>query len=331
MKHVSILVPRGHSSIVNIGGTQQILDLVNDMLVEIGRPPAFDVELVGVEPETRQSTGSYAVVADKTISEVCKTDVIIIPAIHDAPELAFERNEIFVPWILDQYKRGADVASFCVGAFFLARTGLLDGKPAATHWRYANSFRAMFPNVKLVDESIMTERDGVYTSGGAYAFLNLVLHLVEKTAGRDIAVLAAKTFSIDIDRVSQSGFIIFEGQKDHGDELVIQAQQYIENNFQERIQVAALADELALSRRSLERRFKQATNNTVTEYAQRVKVEAAKRALETTRKSVSEVMYDVGYADNKAFRSLFRRITGLTPIDYRSKYNRDAVAATPYA
>lgn len=327
MKHVSILIPRGHTSVVNIGATHQILTLVNQMLAANGGRAVFDVHLVGLEQETPQSTGLFTVLPDCLLSDVRRTDLIIIPAIHDDPEVGFERNSAFVPWIVDQYKRGAEVASFCVGAFFLAQTGLLHGKQCATHWMHAHDFRRRFPDVDLVDERIMTEEDGIYTSGGAYAFLNLLLHLIEKHAGRQAAVLAAKAFSIDIDRDSQSAFIIFEGQKDHEDEEVIEAQHLIEARFGDTIRVDELADRLAMSRRTLERRFKKATSNTVVEYIQRVKIEAAKKSLETTRKNVNEVMFDVGYADTKAFRNLFRKITGLTPIEYRDKYNREAAVA----
>lgn len=326
MKHVSILIPRGHTSVVNIGATHQILQQVNEMVQGQGRAAVFDVHLVGLEEETRQSTGFFTVSPDCLIQEVEQTDLIIIPAIHDDPEKGFEQNREFVPWIIDQYKNGAEVACFCVGAFFLAQTGLLKGKQCSTHWMHANDFRNRYPDVELVDEKIMTEEDGIYTSGGAYAFLNLVLHLIEKYAGREVAILASKAFSIDIDRDSQSAFIIFEGQKDHKDEKVIEAQKYIEAHYEETIQVDELADQVALSRRTLERRFKKATHNTVTEYIQRVKVEAAKRDLETTRKNVNEVMYEVGYSDIKSFRNLFRKITGLTPAEYRDKYNREAVA-----
>lgn len=326
MKHVSILIPRGHTSVVNIGGTHQILNMVNQISAEMQKPPVFDVHLVGLERETRQSHGLFSVAPDCLMNEIKTTDLIIIPAIHDDLEKTLERNQEFIPWIVDQYKEGAEVASLCVAAFFLAATGLLDGKQCATHWMHANDFRNRFPEVELVDQKIMTEEDGIYTSGGAYAFLNLILHLIEKYAGRKVAVVASKAFSIDIDRDSQSAFIIFEGQKDHGDDKVIKAQKYIEDHFQETIRVDDLADQFAISRRTLERRFKKATSNTVTEYVQRVKVEAAKKDLETTRKNVNEVMYDVGYSDTKSFRDLFRRITGLTPIEYRDKYNRDAVA-----
>ena len=327
MRHVSILVPRGHSSVVNIGGTHQILSLVNEMLVGMGRKPVFDVHLVGLDMETRQTTGLFSIVPDRLIGDVDKTDLIIVPAIHGDPKAGYDANEGFVPWMIDQYNSGAEVASFCVGAFFLAYAGLLDGRKCATHWMHANDFRRRFPQIELIDEKIITEEDRIYTSGGAYAFLNLLLHLIEKYAGREAAILSAKAFSIDIDRSSQSAFIIFTGQKEHADEAVAQAQSFIEDNYEQQIRVNDLADQLGLSRRTFERRFKSATSNTVTEYVQRVKIEAAKRMLETTRKNVNEVMFDVGYSDTKAFRNVFRRVTGLTPIDYRTKYNRDAVAA----
>lgn len=326
MKHVSILIPRGHTSVVNIGGTHQIFSMVNETLKQMGKEPVFDLYLVGLEKEVRQTPGIFSIEPDCLMKEIDKTDLIIIPAIHDDLETAKEQNQQFIPWIIYQYKNGAEVASLCVAAFFLASTGLLDGKQCATHWMHANKFRKLFPEVEMVDEKIMTEEDGIYTSGGAYAFLNLLLYLIEKYAGREVAIHISKAFSIDIDRNSQSPFIIFEGQKDHEDKKVIQAQKYIENNFEDTIRVDELADKLAVSRRTLERRFKKATSNTVTEYVQRVKMEAAKRSLETTRKNITEVMYEVGYSDSKSFRNLFRRITGLTPLEYREKYNREAVA-----
>lgn len=325
MKHVSILVPIGHTSLVNIEGTHQMLNQVNGFLAQMGKPPLFNIQLVGLEKETRQATGLFTVNPDALIGDIKQTDLIIIPAIHGDPKAALERNAAFVPWIVQQYRAGAEVVSFCIGAYFLAATGLLEGRTCATHWLHAHDFREMFPNVNLVDDKIMTEDDGIYTSGGAYSYLNLLLYLVEKYAGREVAILTAKTFMIDIDRDSQSPFIIFEGQKKHDDEVIKKAQEFIEGHYQEKITVDRLASMFALGRRSLERRFKKATCNTINEYIQRVKIEAAKKTLETSRKNISEVMYDVGYTDTKAFRSIFRKITNLSPIEYKHKYNKEAV------
>ena len=323
LKHVSILIPRGHSSLVNIVGTHQILSQVNSFLQEKGKPAIFKVELVGISNPTDQTNGLFTVHPEKFIADVLQTDLIIIPAIHDDPEVAFSQNSEFIPWLKQQYKNGAEIASLCVAAFFLASTGLLDGKQCSTHWIHADGFRKMFPKVDLVDDKIMTEDHGIYTSGGAYSYLNLLLYLVEKFAGRDMAILTAKTFMIDIDKESQSPFIMFQGQKAHEDHVVQKAQEYIENNFNEKIQVDKLAHKLALSRRSLERRFKKATHNTITTYIQRVKVEAAKRSLEASRENVNEVMYGIGYSDEKSFRNTFKKITGISPVQYRNKYKAD--------
>ena len=326
MKHVSILIPRGHTSLVNIEGTHQIFSEVNTLRVARGNTPLFNIQLVGISKEINQPNGLFTIKPDVMIQDVKKTDLIIIPAIHGAHEKAVENNKAFIPWVVQQYAEGAEIASFCIGTFFLAETGLLDGKTCATHWRFVNEFKNMFPRANLVDDKIMTEQDGIYTSGGAYSYLNLLLYLIEKYAGREIAILISKAFMIDIDRHSQSPFIIFEGQKTHEDEPVKKAQEFIESNFQEKITVDQLSSMLALGRRSLERRFKSATCNTVTEYIQRVKIEAAKKNLETGRKNINEVMYDVGYNDTKAFRTTFKKITGLSPVEYRNKYNREAVA-----
>ncbi|MBA2249201.1 MAG: helix-turn-helix domain-containing protein [Chitinophagaceae bacterium] len=323
MKHISILIPRGHTSVVNIEGSHQIFNEVNSIRKNQGLSPLFKVQLVGICKDTSQRNGLFTIDPDVMIDDVKKTDLIIIPAIHGAGNTMMEQNQKFVPWIINQYKGGAEVASLCIASFFLAGTGLLNGKQCATHWTAANDFRAIFPEVNLVDDRIITEDDGIYTSGGAYSFLNLLVYIIEKYAGRDIAVMISKLFMIDIDRVSQSPFIIFKGQKTHDDEPVKKAQEYIENNYEEKITIDQLASMFAVGRRNMERRFKKATANTVTEYIQRVKIEAAKKNLESGRKNVNEVMYEVGYSDTKAFRTIFKRITGLSPVNYRNKYNRE--------
>ncbi|HEX6915516.1 MAG TPA: helix-turn-helix domain-containing protein [Chitinophagaceae bacterium] len=327
MKHISILVPAGHCSVTNIEGTHQIFNEANNVCQSVGKPPVFKVELVGVNPELSQRDGLFTIKPDRLISEVKKTDLIVIPAMFGEPGTAIGLNQPFVPWIIQQFSQGAEIASFCIGAFFLASTGLLNGRRCATHWRFANEFRNMFPEAELVDDKILTEDKGIYTSGGAYSYTNLVVYLVEKYAGREVAILIAKAFMIDIDRHSQSPFIIFQGQKAHEDEPVRRAQEFIETNFCERITVDQLASLVAVGRRNFERRFKKATSNTIAEYIQRVKIEAAKKSLESSRENVNEVMYKVGYSDVKAFRTTFKKITGISPMEYRNKYNKEALTA----
>ena len=321
MKHISILVPKG-AILGSLEGSRQLLTQVNQFYKARGESPVFKVQLVGVSKEIPVSGGLFTVHADEILQDVKKTDLVIIPAIDGEINAAIESNKEFIPWIIKQYKSGAEVASLCLGAFLLASTGLVSRRKCATHWMAANEFRKMFPDVDLVTEKIITDEQGIYSSGGAFSYLNLILYLIEKYAGRDIAVLSAKVFAIEIDRDSQSPFIIFQGQKEHEDEPIKKAQVFIEKNFQDKITVDQLASMFALGRRNLERRFKKATSNTVVEYIQRVKIEAAKLNLEKLRENVNEVMYNVGYTDPKAFRTTFKRITGLSPIEYRNKYNR---------
>ena len=326
MKHISILVPKG-AILGSIEGPRQVLTEVNKFLKSIDKPPLFKVQLVGLFAEVTVAGGIYKVSTDALVKDLEKTDLIIIPALDGDMVKILEQNEEFISWIIKQYKGGAEVASLCVGAFMLASTGLIKGRQCATHWMAANDFRKMFPDVNLVEDRIITDEQGIYSSGGAFSYLNLILYLVEKYAGRDVAIFMSKAFQIDIERRSQSQFIMFNGQKDHEDDAIKKAQEFIEQNVQDKITVDQLASTLAVGRRNLERRFKKATSNTVVEYIQRVKIEAAKMSLERSRENVNEVMYNVGYTDPKAFRLTFKKITGLSPIEYRNKYNRQIVPA----
>ena len=321
MKNVSILVPES-AVLAAIDDPRHVLSAVNDFAKASGKLPVFDIKFVGLEKEVRLHDGAFSVHSDLLLDDIKTTDLIFIPAFYGDTVNFLETNKKFIPWIVEQNKQGAEVVSLCVGAFMLAQTGLLNGKKCSTHWQAADEFKEMFPKVELVTDRIITEEDGIYTSGGATSYWNLLLYLVEKFTDRETAILTAKVFAIDIERHSQTQFMIFKGQKSHTDENVKKAQKFIEKNFQEKFTINDLSEKCAISRRSLERRFKRATNNTVNEYIQRVKIEAAKKSFETSRKNITEVMFDVGYTDTKSFRGTFKKITGMTPIDYRNKYNK---------
>jgi len=308
-----------------IADPQYLFSAANQFLTASGKPPLFQVELVGVTKDVKLNNGSFSVHTDRQLKDVKQTDLVVIPALFGDMQAAISKNKTLLPWINEQYKNGAEVASLCVGAFLLASTGLLNGKKCSTHWGFQNEFRQMFPQVEVIDGSIITEEHRIYSSGGANSYWTLLLHLLEKYTDRATAVLASKYFAVDIDRDSQAVFAMFMGQKNHGDGAIKKAQEYIEQHTQERIAVDELADRAAMGRRSFERRFKQATNNSVLEYINRVKIEAAKRQFENSRKNMNEVMYDVGYTDTKAFRAMFKKLTGLTPIEYRNKYNKMTV------
>ncbi len=321
MKRISILVPK-RAILGSLEGTRMLFTQVNRFFESQGAQPLFDVQLVGLTKETTLCGGAFIANAHKLIDEVEETDLIVIPALDGEITSAIEDNKKFIPWIIKQYKIGAEIASLCMGAFLLAETGLLNGKKCSTHWVAANDFRKLYPDVLLVDDKVVTEEQGIYSSGGAFSYLNLLLYLIEKYAGRDMAILASKVFAIEIERRTQSPFTIFTGQKDHQDNEVRKAQEFIENNYTEKLTVDQIAKMFYIGRRTFERRFKKATTNTVVEYIQRVKIEAAKKMLETSRENVNDVMFNVGYSDSKAFRNTFKKVVGYSPLEYRKKYTK---------
>jgi len=325
MKHLTIIVPDGQNNLSSIVGAYKIFTRANEYYKGTTRRELFTIQLAGISEEVEFYEGLFTVKPHTNISAIAKTNLIIIPSLNHNYDKAIIPNQPLVDWIAAQYKNGAEVASICTGAFLLASSGLLDGKTCSTHWAAAESFRMMFPDVNLQTDLLITDENGIYTNGGAYSFLNLMVYLVEKYFDRQTAIYCSKVFQIEMDRNSQSAFTIFTGQKRHGDEVVKQAQDYIESNLDEKISIEDLSSKFAVGRRNFDRRFIKATGNTPVEYAQRVKIESAKKALETSRKTINEVMYEVGYSDVKAFREVFRKITGMSPIEYKGKYNKETV------
>ncbi|MVM40350.1 helix-turn-helix domain-containing protein [Spirosoma sp. HMF3257] len=325
MKHLTIVIPDGDNNLSSIVGAYELLTTANAHWKETGRKEPFIIQLAGITEEVKFERGLFSVKPHTYISAIAKTNLIIIPSLNHDYQQAIKGNDVLIDWIEKQYKDGAEIATICTGAFMLAQAGLLDGKSCSTHWAAADSFRHMFPKVNLQIDKLITDEKGIYTNGGAYSFLNLLIYLIEKYYDRQTAIYCAKLFQIEIDRQSQSAFTIFTGQKLHGDEMVEKAQAYIERNLQEKIAVDDLSSRFSIGRRNFDRRFIKATGNTPVEYAQRVKIESAKKAFETSRKTINEVMYEVGYSDVKAFREVFRKITGMSPLEYRGKYNKDAV------
>lgn len=321
MKRISIFVPE-NAVIEAITPAYRTFKTANEFLMGSGKQPFFTVEYVGLKKHISANDGEYTINIDRLLNEVDRTDLVVLPALYGDVSEALNKNKEAIPWIKRMYAGGSEVASLCIGAFLLAEAGLVNHRKCSTHWAYYDLFRKKFPDVEIADGSVITDEGRLYSSGGANSLWNLLLYLLEKYTDRHIAILTAKYFALDIDRNSQANFTIFTGQKDHGDAVILASQLYIEEEYSSKITVELLAQRSIMSKRSFERRFKLATNNTPNEYIQRVRIEAAKRSFESRHKNVSEVMYDVGYSDTKAFREVFRKVTGLTPIEYRNKYAR---------
>lgn len=326
MKHLTIIVPDGEgNNLSSIVGAYKIFTKANEFWIQNGNKPVFNIQLAGISKKVDFYNSLFSVKPHVDISEILTTNLIIIPSLNHNYQNTIKANQGLIDWIRKQYKNGSEIATICTGAFILAATGILDGKSCSTHWTARENFRTMFPKVNLQTDKLITDENGIYTNGGAYSFLNLIIYLIEKYYDRQTAIFCAKVFQIEIDRHTQSEFTIFTGQKKHNDQLIQQAQAYIEENLHSKITIEELASKFNVGRRNFDRRFISATGNTPIEYQQRVKMEAAKKAFETNRKTVNEVMYEVGYSDVKAFREVFRKITGMSPTEYKRKYYKEAI------
>jgi transcriptional regulator GlxA family with amidase domain len=324
MIKLALLLTHKHR-LISIAAILDVFSTVNHMQPE----PTFSIQLVVPEDEEQVLIPNYEHYTYVGITDAAKPNLVLIPAfVAENLTAALAANREFIPWIQKQYEHGAEIASFCTGAFLLGSTGLLNGKPATTHVMACASFAGVFPDVRLQSDKVLTAAEGIYTSGGATSTFHLLLYLVEKYCGRPVAIQTAKIFAIDMDRYTQAYFSVFLPDKHHTDDLITEVQKRMERGYKDANTVEAFMEDIPASRRNFVRRFKMATGITPIEYLQKTRIEAAKRLLEQTGNSVLAVMLDCGYNDVKAFRKVFRKEVGLTPTEYRVKFsggNRKAV------
>lgn len=319
MKQISFLLTGGKLKPALLFGAIEVFERANQFLREQGKPNYYHIQLVGEEFAQPVLNSFLSFQAIKHISGVEKTDCVIIPA-FEPDENATTKYATALSWVVDQYKKGAEVASLCTGAFLLAATGLLNGNSSSVHWREETLFKKMFPDVQLITDRIVTDHNGIYTAGGGMSAFNLCLYLIEKYNGREAALYCTKLMQLDIGRQSQVPFQIFMGLKSHADDTIRNIQGFIETSTEEKLTVDILAAKCHMDRVNFSRRFKKATQLSPIDYIQKAKIEAAKRELETGKKNINEVMYSVGYVDIKAFRNTFKKIAGLSPTDYKAKF-----------
>ena len=330
MKHISVLVPNGISIVDTIIAPYNLLDMANRYHKKLNglNQALYKIDLVAESKAPITYQKIFSVQPSASFTDIEKTDLIIVSPISGDPAKALGRNRDLINWLKEQrINNNADIASLCKGAYLLAESGLLNGKSCATHWTAHNDFQSRYPKVNLEADKIICEDNGIYSSGGAYSVLNFTLYLIERYFGRETAIWCSKISEIEFDRISQSEFIIFSGQKEHGDEAILKAQEIIEREVESKLSVEELANKVHLNARSFLRRFKKATANTPIEYIHRVKVEAAKKRLESTTLSILEIMYGIGYNDEKAFRNTFKKYSGLSPKEYQKKFNREMAFA----
>lgn len=317
---IGIALTKNHR-LLSVAALLDVLETANRFYVQDGLDKPFTITLLRLPEHTLPVYEGYTA---KTVSNGIY-DLVLVPSFKDEVSTGLIENKGWIKFLQQQHTAGAAVASFCTGAFLLAFAGLLDNRPATTHINAEGVFAKMFPNVALKADAVVTEQDRVYTSGGATNTFHLLMLLLETYCSKQVAVRAAKVFSIDLDRNRQAYFGSFTPADDHGDNLVKQAQDEIRKNFSKANTIEEIITDVPASRRNLVRRFKQVTGITPIEYLQKTRIEAAKQLLEQSRYSILEVMLESGYNDLKTFRSLFKKTVGMTPKMYREKFSGQAI------
>jgi len=285
--------------------------------------PLFEWDIVSMDGRSVQAEGRITVIPHRSIHDKAPTDFILIPGFIFPLKFIGNVPEELTDWIWRRHKDNILIGSTCTGAFLLAETGILDGKTATTNINFATYFRKRYPCVNLKPQRIITEDKGILCSGATSSYLDLCIYLIEKFGFGELAAATGKMMLLDPKR-SQSPYVIFDYQKQHGDGVVEKAQSYMEEKFGEPVCVESLAKDLGISPRHFIRRFKKATGDPPLVYLQLVRIEAAKQKLENTSHSVEEITRQVGYEDPNSFRRLFKKNTGFSPRDYRNRFKRKA-------
>jgi len=290
------------------------IDKFDCQIVTIDNKPVYGYNSLEVKPTQDLS---FSEIPDVIV--VSATVKVVVDCCNDDIEL--NKKDEIKQWLIHCKNNGSVITSFCTGAFLLASSGLLAGKTATTHWRSAELFRRTFPFIRLDCDQLIIDNGDIICSGGSMSYVDLSIHLIDRFVGRDIASDCAKLLVFDPVRQKQSPYVSFQAQKEHEDQAILTAQDWLERHFKGDISMDELAEKVGLGSRTFKRRFKQATNENPINYLQRIRVEQVKDKLEKTTEAINNIIWSVGYEDISSFRQLFKRFTGLTPKDYRQKFS----------
>ncbi|MFJ4256602.1 GlxA family transcriptional regulator [Pseudomonas monteilii] len=296
-------------------GLADLFLVANRVAAELG---AVELPHIRVSFWQADETGQLLPTPDSSATAAPGLGVLIIPpSLESAPQT--ELLDHHRASLCQLHGRGTVLASVCIGVFFIAASGLLDGRPACTHWNYVHALAQRFPKVRVEARQPLLDDGDIVTSAGLMAWTDLGLRLLERFLGATVARETARYLAVEPTTAPLPG-ALFSPRLDHGDEAVLKVQHWLQGNGGQEADLAAMAACAGLEARTFLRRFRAATGLRPTEYCQQVRVGRACRLLEFTRRNVEQIAWGVGYQDPGAFRKVFQRITGLTPSDYRRRF-----------
>jgi transcriptional regulator GlxA family with amidase domain len=314
-----LIYPGCTSSMVT--GVWDILTLANGFYSQKNSNPLFRLELIAETNLPINSFSGLTFTPHKTFKTKEVFDIIYIPGFIGDVDTTISKNRQLIDWVSKLNSNKAIITAACNGNFLLAASGKLNNRGATTHWNLINKFQKDYSNVKLHPEKIIVDNGDVISAAGVTSYFNLALHLIQRFANPEISLSCAKIFLVDSGRKIQTPYQMPDFSKSHGDELVVKTQDWIESHYMESITLSKLEREVNTGAKTLARKFRKVTGVTPQAYLQKLRIEIAKRLLESKDISFKEVTWEVGYNDISSFHKAFKKETGLTPIDYRNKFS----------
>lgn len=321
--HVTILVP-GFGFPSPVVGPYEVFTsagtLWNNLRGEEEKA-AFTVITASERGQPVEYAGGITVTPDTGVADIEATDLVYVPTVGVDTKAVLDANPQMLEFLKREAGKGTAISAVCTGVAMLAEAGLLDDRPATTHWAIADDYRQRYPDVDWKPELFITQSENIYCGGGVYAALDMCLYLVDRLAGHEIARQTAQALLIDPPRTWQASFSTPLLNQEHHDEMILRGQQFLHENFNKAFTMDELAQRIGMSPRNFARRFKRATNKTPLAYLHSLRINRARQLLETDFKTVQEVCSEVGYEDMPFFRNIFQRHTGVTPREYRLRFS----------
>ena len=285
--------------------------------VENRNAPSLNIKSVGLNTNKVTTGAGFDITPDACIEDVMQTDIIFLPALWRNPKAALRKNKRLMNWLLHHHKQGAIICSVGTGVCFLAEAGLLDNKPATTHWYYFDRFQRDYPKVQLKRQYFIVQTGNLYSAASVNSLADLTVYLIQKIYNKLAAIHVERHFSHEI-RKSYKSTSFIDGKSHHPDEDIMQTQVWLQDNFSKNIVLSDVAELFKMSVRSFNRRFKDATGSTPLHYLQQIRIETAKELLKTSNLTIHEISEQVGYQDLAHFNKLFKRLLSTSPNQYRA-------------
>ena len=305
-----------------ITGVWDILSLANNFNDKNKNNSSyFTLSLIAESNLPINTFGGLTFTPHKNIKTKEVFDIIYIPGFMGEVDETIALNNKLIHWISKLDSNKTIITAACNGNFLLASSGKLENKTATTHWSLVNKMRRDYDKIKLCPEKIIADNGNIISAAGVTSYFNLALHLIQRFIGPEISLACAKVFLVDSGRKIQTPYQMFEFSKSHGDNLIKKTQDWIENNYKEDITIAKLETVANCSGKTLTRRFQKVIGLSPLAYIQKMRIETAKRLLESKDMTFNEITWEVGYNDSSSFHKAFKLGTGLTPNEYRLKFS----------